>query len=239
MSITCFELFGERCSGTNFLEEAITANFELTYKNEGRNKHFFCHNNYDSTYDNTLFIGIVRHPINWLNSYHVEMHNIPKQNRKNIMTFLFNPFYSVDVINYNDKNKNNQTNFSFNINYTLNKEIVIQEDKNYVTGGKYKNIFELRKLKNEYLMNIMSKKVKHYILLNYEILLNNFQETLGLLRDTFQLKQKHVLFQTIKKYKKSTFYNFVKQREILFSPQIIQIIWNNLDKEQENKLGYS
>jgi hypothetical protein len=229
MSITYFEFFGERCSGTNFLEEAMLNNFHLTYKNEGRNKHFFCFNKYDKSYDNTLFIGIVRNPIYWLNSYHVELHNIPKENRKNIKSFLFNPFYSVDKLDAKNSN----------FHFMFNKEYTIQEDLNYITGGKYKNIFELRKLKNDYLMNILPKKVKNYILINYEDLLYNYQETLSLLRDTFKLKQKHETFQKIVKYKKSTYYNFVKQREILLPSIIISVIWNNLDLEQEKKLGYT
>ena len=40
------------------------------------------------------------------------------------------------------------------------------------------------------------------------------------------------------KYKKSDSYKFVKQRQILLTPQIVLTIWNNLDKEQEEQLGY-
>jgi len=235
MSIKYFEFFGERCSGTNFLEEAIITNFNVTYKNEGRNKHFFCFNNYDKSYDNTLFIGIVRNPIYWLNSYHVELHNIPNENKKNIISFLFNPFYSVD--------KPDATNTKLGtvftkINFMFNKEYTIKEDLNYITGDKYKNIFELRKLKNDYLINILPKKVKNYVLINYEDLLYNYQETLSLIRDKFQLQQKFTPFKKIVRYKKSTHYNFVKQREILLPIPIINLIWNNLDIEQEKQLGY-
>ena len=235
MSISYFELFGERCSGTNFLEEAISTNFYLIYKNEGRNKHFFCFNNYNKSYDNTLFIGIVRNPIYWINSYHVELHNIPKENKKNIISFLFNPFYSINTSITNTK----LSDINSDINFKFNKEYAIQEDFNYLTKNKYKNIFELRKLKNNYLMNILPNKVKNYILINYEDLLYNYQETLSLIRDTFNLKQKNNTFTKIVKYKKTTNYKFVKQREILLSPLIINLIWNNLDIKQEHTLGYT
>ena len=46
-----------------------------------------------------------------------------------------------------------------------NSEIVNPRDLNYLNGNKYKNIFELRKIKNYYLMNIMPYKVKNYILI--------------------------------------------------------------------------
>jgi len=62
--ITKFAILGERCSGTNFLEESILSNFNITHTIEHGNKHFFCFNKYDkaNTAD-TLFIGIIRNPI--------------------------------------------------------------------------------------------------------------------------------------------------------------------------------
>ena len=113
------------------------------------------------------------------------------------------------------------------------------EDLNYVTNKKYKNIFELRKLKNEYLMNIMPTKVKNYILINYEKLLNNYEETLELIKNKFNLIQKNQTFTKIKNYKKSDTYNFVKQRQITLTPLVIDIIWKNLDINQELSLGYN
>ena len=44
------------------------------------------------------------------------------------------------------------------------KNSVMLKDLNYITNQKYKNIFELRKLKNDYLINIMPTKVENYIL---------------------------------------------------------------------------
>ena len=40
--INKFAILGERCSGTNFLEELITHNFNLLYTTEYGSKHFFC-----------------------------------------------------------------------------------------------------------------------------------------------------------------------------------------------------
>jgi hypothetical protein len=107
-----------------------------------------------------------------------------------------------------------------------------------LTGKKYKNIFELRQLKNSFLMDVMPNKVNNYILINYEDLLYNFNETMTLIKDKFKLKQKLPTFYKVNKYKKSDTYNFVKQREILFSVNIISTIWKHLYVEQEEKLGY-
>ena len=113
------------------------------------------------------------------------------------------------------------------------------EDLNYTTNKKYKNIFELRKIKNGYLMDVMPNKVKNYILINYEKLLTNYEETLELIKNKFNLTQKHSTFKKIIKYKKSDTYNFVRQRQITLTPFIVDIIWKNLDAEQESKLGYN
>ena len=111
-------------------------------------------------------------------------------------------------------------------------------DLNYTNGNKYKNIFELRKVKNNFLMNVMHNKVKNYILINYEDLLFNYNEVLQNIKDKFNLIQKQTEFIKIKNYKKSDTYKFVQQRKILLPPNIVVLIWQNLDEEQEKKLGY-
>jgi hypothetical protein len=87
-------------------------------------------------------------------------------------------------------------------------------------------------------MNVMPNKVNNYILINYENLLYNFDETLNTIMNKFNLSKKCENYVKVKKYKKSDTYNFVKQREITFTPEIINLIWRHLDREQENQLGY-
>jgi len=231
-----FAILGERCSGTNFLEESITNNFNIEYTAEYGNKHFFCYNNYDmNSTKETLFIGIIRNPIYWINSFSKELYHVPEIN-KNINNFLFNEFYSVEE---KFKNTDYLSNNIFVMNNNLNSTPKLNhKDLNYTNGKKYTNIFELRKVKNNFLMNVMPNKVQNFILINYEDLLFNYTQTLQLIMDKFDLQQKIPEFIRIKKYKKSDTYNFVKQREITLQPQIIYTIWNNLNVEQEKNLGY-
>ena len=100
------------------------------------------------------------------------------------------------------------------------------------------NIFELRKLKNNYLIHIMPTLVKNFILINYEDLLYNYEQTLSDLKIKFNLIQTTTKFEIIKKYKKSETYKFVRQRVITFPGNIIKLIWANLDVNQEAMLGY-
>lgn len=237
MVIDNFTILGERCSGTNFLEESISNNFNLQYTSKYGNKHFFCYNNYSNS-DNTLFIGIIRNPIYWINSFSRELHHVPEINRKNINNFLFNEFYSIEdepdiAKSVLDNNIFFLSGKHYNYENKLNKM-----DLNYKNGKKYKNIFELRKVKNDFLMDVIGNRVKNYILINYEDLLYNFDNVLERIKNKFNLTQKYPTFMKVKKYKKSDTYNFVQQRKILLTPNIVNIIWQYLDKEQEELLGY-
>jgi nicotinamide riboside kinase len=231
-------IYGERCSGTNFLENAILENFDVEISWEQGSKHFFCFNSYNKrNFDDTLYIGIIRDPVYWINSFSKELHHVPEINRKNLKNFLFNKFYSVnDEIEVVPKL---QTVLFNNKPKKVYRYTTMTEDLNYITKKMYKNIFELRKLKNDYLMNIMPTKVKNYILINYENLLNNYEGTLELIKNKFNLIQKYTVYKKIKNYKKSDTYNFVQQRQITLTPFLINIIWQNLDVNQELKLGYS
>ena len=223
---------GERCSGTNFLEKAILENFEVELIWHYGYKHFFGFYDYSKKNpiiendDEVLFLGIIREPISWINSFHNNKHHIPPQNKESIYNFLHNEFYSV--------NDNNQE---------------ILEDRNYKNKKKYKNIFELRNLKNEYLMN-HKQRVKNYLLLRYEDLNNNYEITLQFLQKKFNLKRinntntntntninKETSFIKIKSYKglknKKYFEN-----NITLKQYTINNIKNRLNKKQEQSLGY-
>ncbi|AYV85711.1 MAG: hypothetical protein Satyrvirus33_1, partial [Satyrvirus sp.] len=92
--ISKFTIFGERCSGTNFLEKAILTNFDIDITWEYGLKHFFGFNDYKNS-DDVLFIGIVRDPYKWINSLYKTPHYLNKELRKrNPKTFLVKEFWS-------------------------------------------------------------------------------------------------------------------------------------------------
>ena len=215
--IKYFTIYGERCSGTNFLLHAIEENFNLTFSNDYSWKHFFGHYSFEKNEkeDETLFIGIIRHPIEWLDSFHKKMHHVPKKNKINIMTFLFNEFYSV----------NEHSN-------------EIMEDRHFLTKERYKNIFELRKVKNNYLIKEMPTLVKNYLLIRYEDLRDNYDVVLKFIQKKFNLIQKNTIFKKIDSYKGNNELLYIK-KNIHLKKKIIKLITNNIDKEQENSIGYN
>ena len=50
--------------------------------------------------------------------------------------------------------------------------------RNIYTGERYKNIFELRHTKIKWMLEDLPNKVRNYIFIRYEDLLNDFENTL-------------------------------------------------------------
>jgi hypothetical protein len=243
--IKYFTIYGERCSGTNFLMHSILSNFKIEYTSKYSWKHFFGNykfkNNNLISYventeeieekekqtnetlneitdeDNTLFIGIVRDPIEWMNSFYNKLHHIPPENRESIHTFLFNQFYSI----YDDT------------------KTEIMEDRHIVTKNRYKNIFELRYIKNDYLINNMKSNVKNYILIRYEDLRDNYDTVLHFLKNKFNLEKKNNIIEYSKILNYKGNHNKIYERKKIKLPlRIIKLIIKNLNIDQEKSLGY-
>ena len=224
MTIKYFTILGERNSGTHFLEYAFKFNFSsLTYlKNV---KHFFGYGELETlpSLDETLIICLLRDPIEWIDSFFKRQHHVPPENKKSINHFIENIFYSI----YEEGEKNNTE---------------IMEDRNMITGERYKNIFELRKVKNNYLMNEIPKKVKHVFLLRYEELRDHYQETMQIIQTKFNLiKNQSSLSSSYKEIPnyKGTYIALYSKKPLLLSEEIQEYIRKNVDKEQENLLGYT
>lgn len=177
-----FTIYGERCSGTNFLEAIITGNsyfhsghkpaFDVPITWDFGHKHFFGFNDQDIVNygSETLFIGIVRHPYDWMNSLFANKHHLPQINYSP-ENFLFGEWYSIDHDRFSD---------------TFLKEYL--EDRNYKSKNRYKNIFELRRNKCAYLYNHMPQLAENYLLIRYEELKENPNEIVESISSRFGLK---------------------------------------------------
>lgn len=218
MDLKYFTIYGERCSGTNFLENAIKDNFNLEVTWDYGWKHFFGNYNFDNSEkeNQTLFIGIIREPIEWLDSFYKEFHHIPYENRTSLNAFLFNEFYSIEGLN--------------------EKEII--EDRNMLTKERYKNIFELRSVKNNFLIFFMHTLVKNFVLVKYEDLNKNYDDVLNYIHQKFNLNKKNDIYNKVIKYKGDVKKSEYIKKEILLSTKDIDIIIDNLNIHQENILGY-
>ncbi len=67
--------------------------------------------------------------------------------------------------------------------YSIEDNVELIVDRNIETGERYKNIFELRHIKNKFLVETMPKLVKNYILITHDSLLTNFSEVIDKIKD--------------------------------------------------------
>jgi hypothetical protein len=165
-----FVIYGERHSGTNFLEQCIKRQFDIDRTEFYDNKHFFGWAKPEKiTYRgrHTLFIGIVRNPYDWIMAMINVPHHVHHSRMGDINSFLLGEWYSTD---YNDKE--------------------ILEDRNYTNKQRYKNIFEMRKYKYIFLSQIMPIIANNYVLLSYDSFLKNHYNYLNIIGNRFDLKTK-------------------------------------------------
>jgi len=216
-----FMIFSERCSGSYFVQSAILENFDINYlMNRDESRHFFGHENdiySEEEIESTLFVCVIRDSIEWIDSFFKKLHNIPLDNRRNIKDFINNEWYSI----YESINK-------------FGKEII--KDRNMITKARYKNIFDLRKNKNNYFLNL-NNKYKNVLILKYEDLRDNYENTLCMIKNKYNLIQKNIEYLKIIKYK-GIYDALYFRKPVLISDKIKEFIKKNVDIEQENKLGY-
>jgi hypothetical protein len=168
-----YTIYGERCSGTNYLEDIINMNFDVNITWDYGWKHFFgFQDDALKNSDDTLFICIVRNLSDWINSFYRLKHHLPLLYKTNmteedkIDEFLNKEFWSFD-----DSDGNRDT----------KKEII--KDRNIYTGKRYNNIFELRHTKIKWMLENLPNKVKNCIFIRYEDLIKDFDKTLLKIKD--------------------------------------------------------
>lgn len=204
-----FTIYGERHSGTNFLESCIKQRFGLELTYFFGFKHFFGWAkpetiSYHKSSLHTLFIGIVRDPYQWTIGMLNAPHHIHPHRTVNILSFLTNEWYSTD---YHEKE--------------------IMDDRNFMTKQRYKNIFDMRTTKYRYLAEIMPVIAPNYVLFSYDTFLKNHDNYLNILQNRFYLKK---IGDAPKPVIKNPYY---------VNPEIKSIIDTNLDWELEESLGFS
>lgn len=210
--VTKFTIFGERSSGVDFLEKSVSDNFDLDLTWGYGDKHFFGFNKYNNS-DNTLFIGIVRNAEDWMNDFFQDPLYLPEELTKNQQSFLNNSWWSV---NQHKVGRNN-------------RKLEMKTDRTMKGGRRYINIFGMRNSKNKYLLG-MKKRVKNFIIIKYEDLLNDYDNVLKNLQTSFNLhKNDKDNAKFINNYKHPDKKDFVLNR---------QFIKQKLDLDTERLIGY-
>jgi hypothetical protein len=165
-SIQNFTIYGERHSGTNWLEKLISKTYSIPITWKYDHKHFFGCCSWEKLNDanHTLFIGIVRNIYNWIGG----MKKIPYHVK------------SKDVLNI--KPWRSEKGLSDYNKYC---------DSHWHTKEKYKDVFDMRSNKIEFLYLFMPYLVDNYVFIRYEDLIEHTDKILYTIEHTFNIKQKY------------------------------------------------
>jgi hypothetical protein len=262
--IKYFTIFGERCSGTHFLQHAILTNFHIQYvKGE---KHFFGNKEFRDTAKNAGLVeagvrgitgedlsskgilDITQQPNN-LTLFEQKMFEFDSIDTEELLVFAIvrDPVEWMDSFykrchHVPPENRRPYERFVSCEFYSIyedgpkNKQ-EIMEDRHWKTKERYRNIFELRDWKNRYMMEELPKQYVHYYLLKYEDLRDNYAETLEHIRKRFGLRKKPETYIPILK-QKGTYNALYEKKPILLTDTQQQEIWSNINVNQENALGF-
>ncbi len=216
-----YTILGERRSGTNFLEQLISDNFELKLDWLGGWKHFFGYSGYNDKLKNNqdaIYFCIVRNPIDFLISFYNSKLLQPIERTQNIESFLLKEFYSV----YLHKGK----------------YVDILDDRNFRNDSlRFKNIFEMRSIKCKYLLDDVPELVNKYYFIRYEDLKHNTDFVLNDIRNKFEFVKKNQQYIINKSYVGVKLNNDITENYQV-EDKIKQIIYNNIDLSTEHRMGY-
>lgn len=217
-----YVLYGERHSGTKFLDQLIRSVFGLHRNEYYGHKHFFgfVDNKMIEDDKSTLFLAITRSPYHWISGMNNVPHHVPSHLCP-IYSHLLDEWYSIDQY-YRVFDKRS---------YTINKKTrEILEDRNFITQQRYKNIFDMRSTKLDYLINQLPLYANNYVLVSYESLLNNRDTYLNTLSNNFKLKINQQAVDNNRVYPAT-------RREI--PTDVKDIITHNLNWKLEKQIGYN
>jgi hypothetical protein len=213
-----FTIYAERHSGTNFLEKYISQTFHdlpITWDYGWKHWFGFFNKKIIDKGTNTLFIGIVRDPYDWL----MALRRMPHHLRGWDGRMDHNPYMDdMDFLNSKIESYHQGLELKYGCKYG--------SDHHFYENRRYKDIFELRETKNRYLIDKMPEIASNYILVNYEIFNKDINKFVITLNSNFNLKFKNFIP------------NINNKKSYPVSAQSLTIINNNLNWHTENILGY-
>lgn len=235
-----YTIYGERCSGTNYLGGLLKKNFQVDVTWEYGWKHWFGFNDLSNS-DDTLFVGIVRDPHEWLNSFYKTPHHVAPviKPRHHLPPSLAGNLKAQ--ISLHNANVHRFLNHEFWSTYDDPAKTEQMHDRNIFTKQRYKNVFELRDTKLRFLVDEMPKKVKHYILIRYEDLLSDLRGTLEKIRIAGDLEIRTDIAPSsyplnVKEYKAMPSKGEYHKTKCYPIPK--HKIMNKLNSKYERQLGY-
>lgn len=209
--ITHYQVFGERCSGTTFLLNAIDRNFKLKTTNKYGHKHFFGFLPLENSDDTFFFVSSEIHTSGCVVG--------SRQGGR----FLDEMKCSKDKF------------LTSPIDTTFSDGTPILYDRDISTGKMYSNVFELREKKCLYLLKELPQKVQNYYFLRYEDLRDHYHDIIQDIASRFGLEKRYLDSPIRIEQYKNEHRRFKRIEHNCFERKAIMA---SLNHELESKMGY-
>lgn len=219
-----YTIFGERCTGTNYIDQLIKLNFALKNTQKFGHKHMKIGHDFDDVKNsviptkenskNCLFLIVVRNPYDWSQSFNIS----PWHAKKHLLYLPYSEFIRSKWESIDNMGK-----------------IIPSDLKD--DGTFFNDIFELRASKIREHLKLFNI-VKNCVLVNYENVENNYQEFLDMLHVNYNLKKISPEYQNVTFYKDVKSKSFVKKDYGLICADDLLYINNMIDWKLESLIGY-
>jgi len=224
INIDHIQIFGERCSGTNYLEHLLKENFcSIKFPWEYGWKHGFPPPDIPAA-DNCLFVVIHRHPYDWIRSFHRNpWHSAWELRNLDFSEFIRREWWCVW----------DQHAFKNPDDPVYGKEMMGDRDPD--TGKRFANVLKLRSAKLRSWLQLQDR-VPHCIHIRYEDLSADPETVLADLASRFNLHRDRA-FRNIDGDKGGSIpYQRRRYDHILTAD--LDYMRNELDSNIESRVGY-
>jgi hypothetical protein len=221
-SISRIVLFGERCSGTNYIKKVFEENFldiEILDEYNDIYKHFFpLLDNEDPLNDSTLFVFILRNIKDWVQSFHLQPYHVYNKSQ------TFSSFIRSEWCCIYDQPQHEKYGYE------------MMCERNPATGQRFANIFQMREAKlRAYLA--FTQKVSFSMILNYEKVAEFPEKIVYEIATACGITLKRP-FQSNPFYKGYFGIPYIKKIYPALEGYDVKYIFNNINRELEKGFGY-
>ncbi len=231
--INTFNIFGERCSGTNFLTTLISNNFpDLEFKSRFNfEKHAFVNVPYAK--DTSIAFACFRNANGWLKSFYNAPHNVGYWVKDvSFSEFLRHEWSSI----YNGRLLQ-QASKPLGI---FGSEVLL--DRHPLTGDRIKNVVELRNLKTQSYLKL-PKFYKHCEIVNYDLLLKDQEKWIKYISHKYEIEALPEFKPVMADVSRNALGMGPRdleriKREVVFSEEDIFFCLSSLDLAQEKAIGF-
>ena len=224
--INKIQIFGERCSGTNYLKALLLKNFhDIEVNQEWGLKHYCCVKEGVEQANNYLFIAIHRNVFDWVRSFHAQpFHAGPELRNIPLSEFMRREWRGVYTTSTGRKADDP----------IMGKELM--SERCPFTNKRYENILVMRNSKIQN-WESLTHKVQNFYSLRYEDLKMNPELIVKEIGGNFSLLRQ-TEFTPVNSYKGRGGKQYTEKKYPPINQDEVELILSQIDKVQEELIGY-